>query len=183
MAKSATVRKFGARSANPLVAFAAGCIGGLATFLVAFRQLISTLVHDNCSFPGYMVGIDAPGAPSGGDVIAVANTYIVYTTIIFVVTTIVVTIAALYFGWQFSHDKEQQLADRMAELKANLRQTGGASKELIEAALENDEARSDLVERVRVVVNTVMEEAIKKGASQPGLQQSLVDALKAAKTT
>lgn len=166
------------RIAHPGIAFVSGLVGGFVAFLFAFRSLLLYLIDQGCALPGYTVGVVPASAPSGSDVVAVANTYIVYTTIIFVSATIVLTLLAVYFGWQFSHDKEQQFDDRIAELRAHLTKNGETSKQIIEAALDNPEAGLELTARVKVIVNSVLAEAVNKGVQKQEIAQELVQALK-----
>ncbi|RFU46938.1 hypothetical protein [Paraburkholderia sp. DHOC27] len=168
------------RVSHPAIAFGGGLVGGFVAFLFAFRSLIFSLMERGCAFPGYTIGDVPAGTPSGSDVVAVANTYIVYTTIIFVSATIVLALLAVYFGWQFSHDKEQQFDDRMAELRAHLREKGETSRQIIEVALDNPESRSELMARVRVVVSALLEEAVSKGVQKQEIAQELLQALRSA---
>nr|VFK67161.1 MAG: hypothetical protein BECKUNK1418G_GA0071005_11286 [Candidatus Kentron sp. UNK]VFK72544.1 MAG: hypothetical protein BECKUNK1418H_GA0071006_11216 [Candidatus Kentron sp. UNK] len=75
-----------------LISYLAGMLGGL-TFIV-----ISRIFYDD--YQSY-------DSKCASDVIAIANTYIVYTTLILVIITIIATLAGIWFSKQFSLSKEK----------------------------------------------------------------------------
>jgi len=91
------------------VAYLAGLLGGLTFDL--FQD--AAAAHSRHTSP-------ASWAVSSSDVMATANTYIVYTTFIFVVITLLVTAVGLYFAKWFGAVKEREIQDNMHDFFFNL---------------------------------------------------------------
>lgn len=91
----------------------------------------------SCYFVGYQKNIIIP------DAISTANTYIVYTTFIFVGFSVLLVIGSLMFAQQFAQAKEEQTIHLLNELKSDLKNNkNGISLELIATAIENEEIKS-----------------------------------------
>ena len=58
--------------------------------------------------------------PSLSDAISIANTYIVFTTIIFVAITLFLAVAGLWFTQQFATSKELQIKHLISEIETKL---------------------------------------------------------------
>ena len=83
---------------NLFVSFTAGLLGGAAVMLLA-HPIVKILNGSNPLL----------GAKNVPDVMAIANTYIVFTTFIFVLLTIAITGAGIWFARWFGISKEKEL--------------------------------------------------------------------------
>jgi len=83
---------------------------------------------------GWMKSV-AVSTPS--DAYAIANTYIVFTTIIFVGITVVLAITGYVFTQQFSATKESQLHHLVDELKQKIMSGREIGEKLADATLKN----------------------------------------------
>jgi hypothetical protein len=73
------------------------------------------------------------------DAVAVANTFIVFTTIIFVATTLVIAMIGYIFVQQFSQSKEQQTKTLYLELQQRFETDANSSIDFVKIILKNDE--------------------------------------------
>ncbi|HDS1125029.1 TPA: hypothetical protein ACKQBZ_003322 [Stenotrophomonas maltophilia] len=96
---------------------------------------------------------------SSGDAISVANTYIVFTTIIFVGLTIVITVAGIVFAHQFSATKDIQLADLADQLKNRLETNEkDCSIAFMTAALQNPDTQQFINNKLKEKAAEIMNE-------------------------
>lgn len=86
--------------------------------------------------------------PSASDAIAIANTYIVFTTIIFVGFTVVLGLAGYVFTQQFSTTKENQENILFSELKSKIANDDDIAMEIFKAVLNNSDVIRDFSKRV-----------------------------------
>jgi heme/copper-type cytochrome/quinol oxidase subunit 2 len=93
---------------------------------------------------------------STSDAISVANTYIVFTTIIFVGFTVVLGVAGYVFAQQFSASTESHENRLIDDLKAKLKDNEMLSLELIKAILENEAVKSHLTVTLESKVSQVV---------------------------
>lgn len=93
------------KTINLFCSFLAGLLGGM--FIILLAHPIVKLFQANNPLLN---------PESGSDVIAVANTYIVFTTFIFVLITIIVTGGGIWFSKWFGLSKDQEIRENMREL-------------------------------------------------------------------
>lgn len=122
--------------ASPAAAFVAGILGG-ALYWVLLRIYEGFRAEP---FPGR--------PPDGADVIAIANTYIVFTTLIFVAVTVLMAFLALYFGWKFATDQARIHQETRDALLQKLRNDPQFGVDLIDAALKNVNVIQHLEDKV-----------------------------------
>lgn len=96
----------------------------------------------------------AVGSPS--DAVAIANTYIVFTTIIFVGVTVVLAIAGYVFTQQFSASKEAQELSVMTELKERIKSDEVIGIALADALIQNVEVQRHLENRLLEKIDEVI---------------------------
>ena len=93
---------------------------------------------------------------SVGDAVSIANTYIVFTTIIFVGFTVVLGIVGYVFTQQFSASKEAHEVRVIDDLKTRLKDDEILNLELIKAILENEAVKSHLTRTLESKVSEVV---------------------------
>jgi hypothetical protein len=86
------------------------------------------------AFWGWFKGVSV-GSP--GDAVSIANTYIVFTTIIFVGFTVVLGVAGYVFTQQFSTTKEMQTGHLIKEVEDRLRDDADFGVSFIEKVMSN----------------------------------------------
>jgi hypothetical protein len=80
----------------------------------------------------------------GVDAVAVANTYIVFTSIIFVGATVILAVAGYVFTQQFSATRETQANFLCEELKKKISSDEGVGIKLADSILDNPDVRRHL---------------------------------------
>ena len=76
------------------------------------------------------------------DPVSIANTYIVFTTLFFVIISVLLAFVGYYFAQQFSLTKEEQIVHLFNELKTSIMKNESKLGEiLIDSALENVDAK------------------------------------------
>ena len=96
-------------------------------------------------FAGFSGGLFSPffvswlrlSQPSNSNAIAVANTFIVFVTLIFIVVTVLVTIAAYIFSSQIVHSKLSMQMDLFEEIAERLNQNEEIALAFAEVILGN----------------------------------------------
>ena len=92
------------------------------------------------------------------DAISIANTYIVFTTIIFVGFTVVLGVAGYVFTQQFSSSKEAQTNHLIKELEERLRTDQGFGIAFIDKAMDNP----DVIRHVSCKLEGKIKELLKE---------------------
>ena len=105
-------------------------------FLIIFSVIFVGFVGG--AFSPFFVGwFKANRATSYTDAISSANTYIVFVTLIFIIVTVLVTIAAYIFSTQIVHSKLSMERDFVEEIAEKLNHDDEWSIELAKTILEN----------------------------------------------
>ena len=95
-----------------------------------------------------------------GDAISVANTYIVFTTIIFVGFTVVLGIASYVFTQQFSASKETNEIRILEDLKIRLKDNESLSLNLIKIIMENEAVKAHVTDILESKVNQLVTDKV-----------------------
>jgi hypothetical protein len=121
----------------------------ILSFLVSFIGGYSSLVF--CSyFADFRNKINAT------DAISMANTYIVFTTIIFVGVSLVLVIAGFIFTHQFSTAKENSMHHLFDELESLLKENkSDYGIKFIESCLKNSDVREHLNKKLLEKIDTL----------------------------
>lgn len=93
---------------------------------------------------------------STSDAVSIANTYIVFTTIIFVGVTVILAIAGYVFTQQFSASKQSQESQLLDELKEKVKSDERVGIALAKAILENP----DVLRHLETTLLSKLEELI-----------------------
>lgn len=117
------------------------------------------------------------------DPVAIANTYIVYTTIIFVGITIILALMGFVFTQQFSMAKEMQVNHLILEIEDGLKKNlNDRSIKLIDAALDNPDVQTHVAKKIESKFQQLMDEKVaglkriaKKSADEAAEAESLSD--------
>ncbi|MGY6275135.1 hypothetical protein [Methylomonas sp. MgM2] len=90
------------------------------------------------------------------DAVAVANTFIVFTTFFFVGITVVLAVAGFVFTQQFSATKETHEIQALNELKDKIKSHEQTATSLLDALLENP----DVKRHIETLLQTKIDELI-----------------------
>lgn len=145
--------------------FFSGILGGLLAGAITFAALnyFATVVHH----------------PAQSDAISIANTYIVFTTIIFVAITLFLAVAGLWFTQQFATSKEMQMKHLIAEIEAKLlANDDDMGVELINTAFGNAEVSQHVQGILESKVRQLVKEIGDQAKSEQAAAQKLSDKLK-----
>lgn len=91
-----------------------------------------------------------------GDAVSIANTYIVFTTIIFVGFTVILGIAGYILTQEFSSSKHNQELKIIEELKEELKDNEKLGISLIEAILDNNDVKMHLENILQIKVDELI---------------------------
>lgn len=103
--------------------------------------------------PFFLSWIREINKPGLTDAVSVANTFIIFTTLIFVGFTVILGVAGYIFTQQFATAKELQIRHLISELEEMLRKGDSFGVTFIEQSMKNP----DVVRRLE----TVLEEKVK----------------------
>lgn len=110
-------------------------------------------------FPPIFGLIQGNSIPSGGDAISIANTYIVFTTIIFAGLAVVLAIIGFVFSQQFAVSKELQLQHLTNDLQGMIKENKlDIGIKLVDIALKNNDVRKHLESKLDVKVYQLLKE-------------------------
>lgn len=107
---------------------------------------------------------------SSGDAMSVANTYIVYTTLIFVIMTIMITGASIYLSQQNSLTKDLVMRSVAEELKIKIASDSQQAQDLMKSALSNPDVIRLIEERIQFQVDKL----VKNSAEQNDVEVTAV---------
>jgi hypothetical protein len=116
-------------------------------------------------FSPFFVGWFRSSQLSGNtNAISVANTFIVFVTLIFIVVTVLVTIAAYIFSSQIVHSKLSMQMDFVEEIAEKLNQDDEMSLGLAEAILGN----AVITERIADAMETKIPDLVRRFVENSG---------------
>lgn len=138
----------------------------LAVFLVGFAGGAIT--------PWALGWIKSATVTTPSDAVAIANTYIVFTTIIFVGVTVILAIVGYVFTQQFSATKESQLNQLTEELKSTAKTDEKLGITLIDAVLENSDVKQHIDNKLREKIKELILES--KATTKQVLDKATEDA-------
>ena len=127
----------------------------LAIALFSFAGGVVAFLFMNWLQPYLAVKITVPS-----DAIAVANTYIVFTTVIFVGFTVVLGIASYVFTQQFSASKETNEIRILEDLKIRLKDNESLSLNLIKIIMENEAVKAHVTDILESKVNQLVTDKV-----------------------
>lgn len=124
-----------------------------------------------------------PAVPTPADATSIANTYIVFTTFIFVGFTVVLGIAGFVFTQQFTSHREAQERQAISDLQERLQEDGQCAKELLASILDNEEAVAFLENALKEKINQIVDARIEDTQTTAGITQQKLDALQGLRQT
>ena len=108
------------------------------------------------------------------DAISIANSYIVFTTIIFVGFSVMLALAGFIITLQFSTAKEDQFTHLLRELGEKLKENeGDFGIQFINKSLENPDVKNYLSDKL----NNKLNQLIKEKANNLLKEQTIIDGL------
>lgn len=114
---------------------------------------------------------------SPGNAVAIANTYIVFTTIFFVGVTVVLAVAGFVFTQQFSATKETQEIQVLNALKFKVKSDEQTATSLLEALLDNPDARRHVQNLLQEKVDELINERLADSQTYAQQASQEVDAI------
>lgn len=126
-----------------------------AILLIGFAGGVLAFLFINWLCPFFKVKVG-----SVSDAISVANTYIVFTTIIFVGFTVVLGLASYVFTQQFSATKESNEIRILEDLKVRLKDNESLSLSLIKIIMENEAVKSHVTVTLDSKVNQLVTDKV-----------------------
>nr|VFK52559.1 MAG: hypothetical protein BECKTC1821D_GA0114238_11913 [Candidatus Kentron sp. TC] len=93
-------------------------------------------------------------SPNASDVISIANTYIVFTTFIFVMITIMIAISSMWFSKWFGSTKDKEIRENQRELLDKLESDPKLADTFISTLLKQQKVEK----RVKSVVEPIIDE-------------------------
>ncbi|MBQ5946307.1 hypothetical protein [Massilia sp. ST3] len=116
--------------------------------------------------------------PSLSDAVSIANTYIVFTTIIFVAITLFLTVAGLWFTQQFAASKELQIKHLISEIEQKLADNDDeVGVKLVDKAFSNQDVSRHVQEilesKLQQLINSLRESAKNDHAAADELSKKL----------
>lgn len=143
------------------------------------RNIYRLLALLTVSFAGGFLGAVLFGAFNAvtvstlGDAVSIANTYIVFTTIIFVGFTVVLGVAGYVFTQQFSTSKETQIEHLIKELEERLRDEQDFGISFIEKVLDNKDvirhANAKFEAKISQIIKDKYKQAQEEASALAGL--------------
>jgi len=101
-----------------------------------------------------------PTTTSTGDAIAIANTYIVFTTLIFVGFTVVLGVAGYFFTQQFAASKEAEQLEVFSQLKQKIKQDEKLGISVLDSLLDNPDVKRHIEEQLQEKMEELIESRI-----------------------
>jgi hypothetical protein len=139
-----------------------GLAGGVVGGVVAF-----TLINR----------FSSPSLASGADAISIANTYIVYSTLMIAAVAVFLTMAGLIFTQHFAMEKERHVADAFAALVGEMARTNGCAVEVVKEVMKNAEVVQHFDDQVKEKLREVMRAQLDNANQRKARARSEHDAL------
>ena len=108
------------------------------------------------SEPMILGWIHSVSSPTPSDAISIANTYIVFTTIIFVGITAIITVVGYRFAQQFAASKDAQETQIFDDLRTHLKDDEEIGLRILKNLLENRDVKSHLMDVLDAKVNELI---------------------------
>jgi hypothetical protein len=127
---------------------AGGVVGGVVAFTLINRFSSTSLA-------------------SGADAISIANTYIVYSTLMIAAVAVFLTMAGLIFTQHFAMEKERHVADAFAALVGEMARTNGCAVEVVKEVMKDAEVvhfDDQVKEKLREVMRAQLDNANQRKA-------------------
>ena len=106
---------------------------------------------------------------AANDAVSIANTYIVFTTIIFVAFTLVITLLGFVFTQQFSQSKEMHIKHLLNEIEEELKSNkNDQGIKFIDAAFENPDVQKHVENKINDKLTQLVEEKKKIAVENAG---------------
>ena len=135
-----------------------------------------------CLAPWFLTWIHKVSIDTASDAVAIANTYIVFTTIIFVGFTVVLGVAGYFFTQQFSTTKETEQLEVFKQLKEKLRGDEQTGIDLLNSLLDNPDVKVHIVEILQAKVDELIDSRLADSeayASQAAQERDLLTGIAA----
>ncbi|MBF0449181.1 MAG: hypothetical protein HQK75_00235 [Candidatus Magnetomorum sp.] len=139
-----------------------------------FTILVISFIGGSFSFMFWNYLADFSKNIKAADAISIANTYIVFTTIIFVGFSVFLAIAGFIFTHQFSTTKEDQFSHLLRELGTQLKENeDDVGIKFISKSLENPDVKNYLSDKL----NKKLDQLIKEKAYNLNKEQTIINGL------
>lgn len=132
--------------------------------LKIFSLLFTGFVGGTLS-PWVMGWVKENSTPGPSDAVAIANTYIVFTTIIFVGVTVILAVTGYVFTQQFSASKHAQEKQILDELREKIREDEKVGIALADAILENSDVKRHLQGLIGAKMNEIVSSRLEESVA------------------
>nr|VFK79038.1 MAG: hypothetical protein BECKSD772D_GA0070982_103320 [Candidatus Kentron sp. SD] len=146
------------RKINLFNSYIAGVLGGITIILI----------------PKLFNYDDSSTNTSCSDVIAVANTYIVYTTFILVIIAILITLVGIWFSREFSLTKDKEIKENMYEFLEKL----GSESQLADRFITELFKHKDISTKIISIAKSRLEIELKQASTESGKAENFGDDLR-----
>ena len=106
--------------------------------------------------------------------IAVANTYIVYTTFILVIIAILITLVGIWFSREFSLTKDKEIKENMYEFLEKL----GSESQLADRFITELFKHKDISTKIISIAKSRLEIELKQASTESGKAENFGDDLR-----
>jgi hypothetical protein len=137
---------------------AGGVIGGVVAFTLINR-------------------FSANSPANGVDAISIANTYIVYSTLMIAAVAVFLTMAGLIFTQHFAMEKERHVADAFAALVDQMGRANGCAVQVVKEVMKNAEVVQHFEDQVKEKLREVMRAQLDNADQRKARARSERDAL------
>lgn len=108
--------------------------------------------------PWVLGWINSSAVSNPSDAVSIANTYIVFTTLIFVGVTVILAVAGYVFTQQFTESKKAQASEIYEELRGRIKTEEKIGIDLASAILENTDASRHVDDLISNKIDALIEE-------------------------
>lgn len=98
---------------------------------------------------------------NSSDAIAIANTYIVLTTLLFVMTTVIITIYTFWFSKWFLREKTKEIKENIHIIADEMSKNGAIRSIFIEQIFKDGNLNEELKNRILIIAEEEINDKIK----------------------
>ena len=93
---------------------------------------------------------------TGSDAIAIANTYIMWVSVVFILMTLALTILGFWATKKFSEDRAKEVHQTIVVIGSELRENDATRKLFIEELMKNE----DIIDEIKIKIDKIKQTAI-----------------------
>jgi hypothetical protein len=125
-------------------------------FYTAWFVLVVMLGSALGSWFGTVTTVNFDANITGGDAIAIANTYIMWVSVVFILMTLALTILGFWATKKFSEDRAKEVHQTIVVIGSELRENDVTRKLFIEELMKNE----DIIDEIKTKIDEIKQTAI-----------------------